>query len=456
MYQKEGIMSDIIKDWDIIKDILKKEYEVSKVSFEAWIEPLKIDRIEDDTIYIVCESQLNLNYIYRKFLKPLMVVIEEYTGKKYQCELILPEQVKEVSQIEKSSASFLNDTKDNIGLNPSYTFETFVVGQSNRFARAAALAVADAPGEIYNPLFLYGGVGLGKTHLMQSVAHYVYEHNPNMKILYVSSETFTNELIEAIREGNIKISKFREKYRNIDVLLIDDIQFIIGKEATQEEFFHTFNELYNARKQIIITSDKPPKDMETLEERIRSRFECGLTADIGQPDYETRMAILRKKQEKDGINLNDEVLDYIAKNIKSNVRELEGALNKLLAFKKLTNTDDITIEIAQSELANVINPNVPKEITLQLIVEIVSEHFNITLEQMLSKARTNEIVKPRMIAMYLAKNLTNSSLEAIGAFLGGRDHSTIIHGINKIGSQIDNDPELKSQIEIIKNKISPG
>ena len=450
-------MIDIEQNWDEIIDILKKEYDISQVAFNAWFEPLKIDRIENDTIYIVCESELNKSYLNRKFLKPLSVVIEEYTQKKCNIAILLPEEAKGKNASNSSSSAFSQEISDNIGLNPSYTFDTFVVGQSNRFARAAALALADAPGDIYHPLFIYGGVGLGKTHLMQSVAHYVHEHNPEMKILYVSSETFTNELIEAIREGNTKnVSKFREKYRSIDVLLIDDIQFIIGKEATQEEFFHTFNELYNSRRQIIITSDKPPKDMETLEERIRSRFECGLMADIGQPDYETRMAILRKKQEKDGINLNDEILDYIARNIKSNVRELEGALNKLIAFKKLTNTEEITLEIAESELSNVINPNVPKEITLQLIVEIVSEHFNITLEQMLSKTRSSDIVRPRMIAMYLAKNFTNSSLDAIGTFLGGRDHSTIIHGINKISSQIDEDPELKKQIDTIKNKISPN
>lgn len=449
-------MNDIIKEWPVILDILRKEHEISDVSYDAWIKPLQIEKVDGNDIYIICESELNQSYINRKYLKPLSVIIEEHTGTKYNVNFILPEQAKDL--FPDNSSSTLSETiSDNIGLNPSYTFDTFVVGQSNRFARAAALAVADTPGEIYNPLFLYGGVGLGKTHLMQSVAHYVHEHNPAMKILYVSSETFTNELIEAIREGNTKnVSKFREKYRNIDVLLIDDIQFIIGKEATQEEFFHTFNELYNARKQIIITSDKPPKDMETLEERIRSRFECGLTADIGQPDYETRIAILRKKQEKDGINLSDEVLDYIARNIKSNVRELEGALNKLAAFKKLTGAEEITLETAETELSNVINPNVPREITLQLIVEIVSEHFNITLEQMLSKSRAGDIVRPRMIAMYLAKNMTNSSLDAIGTFLGGRDHSTIIHGIKQIGAKIDEDPDLKNQISIIRNKISPS
>ena len=269
---------------------------------------------------------------------------------------------------------------------------------------------------------------------MHSIAHFIQTNNPEMKVMYVSSEIFTNELIDAIRNGNnSSMNRFREKYRNIDVLLIDDIQFIIGKESTQEEFFHTFNELHLAKKAIIISSDRPPKDMETLEERIRSRFEWGLISDIGSPDYETRMAILRRKNEMDDFELDDEILDYIATNIKSNIRELEGALNKLLAYSNLEHKK-ITMDIAVEELQNIISPDKPKEITPQLIIDVVCEHFNISSEQIVSKSRSNDIAKPRQVAMYLCKNMTDASLDNIGSLLGGRDHSTVLNGVEKIKS----------------------
>ena len=294
---------------------------------------------------------------------------------------------------------------------------------------------------------------------MHSVAHYILEHDPSKKVLYVTSETFTNELIDALKVGKngneLAMTTFREKYRNNDVLLIDDIQFIIGKESTQEEFFHTFNELYLAKKQIVISSDKPPKDMETLEERIRSRFECGLTADIGSPDYETRMAILRRKEEMDNFHLDDEILKYIATNIKSNIRELEGALNKLLAYSNLEQTE-ITMEVAMKELQNIISPDKPREITPQLIIDVVCEHFHITKEQMISKSRSNDIAKPRQIAMYLCKNMTGVSLENIGELLGGRDHSTVIHGINKVEAELQTNEATVNLLNTIKKKINPN
>ena len=315
--------------------------------------------------------------------------------------------------------------------------------------------MAESPGEVYNPLFIYGGVGLGKTHLMHSIAHFIQSTHPALKVLYVSSETFTNELIEAIRNGNnMAMSRFREKYRSMDVLLIDDVQFIIGKESTQEEFFHTFNELHVAKKQIILSSDRPPKEMETLEERIRSRFEWGLLADIGSPDYETRMAILRKKEELDGVSLDDAILNYIALNIKSNIRELEGALNKLVAYENLVQTE-ITMEIAEKELQNIISPDKPREITPQLIIDVVCEHFHITKEQMISKSRSNDIAKPRQIAMYLCKNMTNASLETIGKAVGGRDHSTVVHGIKKVGDDISTDTSVERLVATIRKKINP-
>jgi chromosomal replication initiator protein len=291
---------------------------------------------------------------------------------------------------------------------------------------------------------------------MHSIGHFILDQNPSANVIYVTSEDFTNEVIDSIRNGNAaSMTKFRDKYRKVDVLMIDDVQFIIGKESTQEEFFHTFNALQTQGKQIILTSDKPPKDMETLEERIRSRFEWGLMADIGVPDYETRMAILRKKAESDNFDIDDEILNYIANNIKSNVRELEGALNKLSAYNNLVNTK-ITMEIAEKELQNYITPDKPKEITPQLIIEVVTEHFHISMDQMISKSRSSDIARPRQIAMFLCKNMTDIPLDTIGSFLGGRDHSTIIHGIRKITEEYENNDSTKALIDTIKKKINPN
>lgn len=449
-------MEHIVEKWDQILQTVKEEHELTDVSFNTWLKPLKVFSVNNNTLYIlVPDEQIGLNYITKKYTLPIKVAVAEIIGEDYDIEFVLPEQAK--SMKTPKPKSFVNTANvDKSSLNPNYTFDTFVVGNNNKLAHAASLAVAESPGDVYNPLFLYGGVGLGKTHLMHSIAHFIQSNNPALKILYVSSETFTNELIEAIRNGNnTAMTKFREKYRNIDVLLIDDIQFIIGKESTQEEFFHTFNELYLAKKQIVISSDKPPKDMETLEERIRSRFECGLTADIGSPDYETRMAILRRKEENDNFHLDDDILDYIATNIKSNIRELEGALNKLLAYSNLENTD-ITMEVAVKELQNIISPDKPREITAQLIIDVVCEHFHIAPEQMISKSRSNEIAKPRQIAMYLCKNMTDISLDSIGSALGGRDHSTIIHGIKKIEEEISANEHTANLINTIKKKINPN
>ena len=450
-------MEQIIEKWEAILQTVKNEHELTEVSFNTWLKPLELFSTKDDTLYILIptDDQMTLNYINRKYTLPIKVAVAEIVGKEYEIEFVLPKQAKTIKP-PKPKAFFNTDSIDKSSLNPNYTFDTFVVGNNNKLAHAASLAVAESPGELYNPLFLYGGVGLGKTHLMHSIAHFMQSDNPNVKIVYVSSETFTNELIEAIRNGNnTAMSKFREKYRNIDVLLIDDIQFIIGKESTQEEFFHTFNELYLNKKQIIISSDKPPKDMETLEERIRSRFECGLTADIGLPDYETRMAILRRKEEMDNFHLDDDILTYIATNIKSNIRELEGALNKLLAYSNLENTD-ITMEVAVKELSNIISPDKPKEITPQLIIDVVCEHFHIAPDQMISKSRSNEIAKPRQIAMYLCKSMTDASLESIGSMLGGRDHSTIIHGIKKVEDDVSTNETSANLIATIKKKINPN
>ena len=450
-------MDKVLEKWDEILSTVKTEHEICDVSFDTWMRPLEVFAIEGNTLYILVPSeQMALSYISKKYYLPLKVAIAEITGVGYDIEFILPEQAKSMnlkSKLPKKPAP-INDSASN--LNPNYTFDTFVVGNNNRFAQSAALAVAESPGEAYNPLYIYGGPGLGKTHLMHSIGHFILNEKPDTKVIYVTSEEFTNEVIESIRNGNASsMTKFRDKYRTVDVLMIDDIQFIIGKESTQEEFFHTFNALQTQGKQIILTSDKPPKEMETLEERIRSRFEWGLMADIGVPDYETRMAILRKKAESDNFSISDDILNYIATNIKSNVRELEGALNKLLAYNNLVGMP-ITMEIAEKELQNIITPDKPKEITPQLIIEVVSEHCHNSLDQMMSKNRSSEIAKPRQIAMYLCKNLTDIPLDTIGALLGGRDHSTIIHGVKKITQEYETNESTRTLIETIKKKINPN
>ena len=366
--------------------------------------------------------------------------------------------------IEASQKKKTKSAAEKAGLNPKYKFDTFVVGGNNNFAHAASLAVAESPGEVYNPLFLYGGVGLGKTHLMHSIAHFILDKNAKKKVLYVTSETFTNELIEALKNGRTAgnesaMSKFRDKYRNNDVLLIDDIQFIIGKESTQEEFFHTFNHLHTSGKQIIISSDKPPKDIETLEARLRTRFEWGLIADISAPDYETRMAILQKKIELDHLekyNIPRDVLQYIAENIKTNIRELEGSLNKLIALYKLNNNDVIDISLASEALRDIVSSQNNRKVTPELILDIVSDHFGISIADLKSNKRSADIANPRQIAMYLIRTMTEVPLKGIGIILGGKDHSTVKYGVEKITNEMKRNETLSNTINIIKKKINPA
>ena len=340
-------------------------------------------------------------------------------------------------------------------LNSKYTFDTFVVGSNNKFAHAAALAVAESPGEIYNPLYLYAGVGLGKTHLMHSIAHFILENDPNKKVLYVTSEEFTNQLIDSIRNGknNSAMTDFRDKYRNIDVLLIDDIQFIIGKESTQEEFFHTFNALYGSKKQIVISSDKAPKDLNVLEERIKSRLEMGLIADISAPDYETRMAILRKKEELEGYHIDDDIIDYIAKNVKSNIRELEGSLNRIRA-KSILEKKDVSLEFAEEILKDYIQPEEEKRITSEMIVEVIAEHFNLSIDEIKSEKRNSKYVYPRKLAMYLCREMTADSLQSIAGLLNRKDHSTVINGIKSIEKDYKTSEETRSDINVLKKKLT--
>lgn len=453
-------MDKVMEKWNEILQMVKEEHGLTDVSFNTWIKPLEVFAIDGNTLYILVPSeQMGLSYINKKYYLPLKVAIGEVTGIEYDIQFILPDQAQSLKFKNNDTPQLEPQTPakgDHSNLNPNYTFDTFVVGNNNRFAHSASLAVAESPGEAYNPLYIYGGPGLGKTHLMHSIGHFIIDQNPDTKVLYVTSEEFTNEVIESIRNGNSSaMTKFRDKYRTVDVLMIDDIQFIIGKESTQEEFFHTFNTLQTQGKQIILTSDKPPKEMETLEERIRSRFEWGLMADIGTPDYETRMAILRKKAETDNFDIDDDILNYIASNISSNIRELEGALNKLLAFHNLEHTH-ITMDIAERELSNIITPDKPREITAQLIIEVVSEHFHISVDQMISKTRSSEIARPRQITMYLCKTMTSDSLDVIGQLLGGRDHSTIIHGIKKVTKDYEENDSTRTLIETIKKKINPN
>ena len=448
--------------WDGILQTIRQDNGLSDVAFKTWLLPLKIFRIDDNVLKITAPFDQAVTYIENKYKTFLYVAVAEAMGTEYEIRIMTEEEAekeKKAAPQPKSApgpAAKQTDSK-NTNLNPKYTFETFVIGSNNRFAHAASVAVAESPGKEYNPLFLYGGVGLGKTHLMHSVAHYILKRDASARVLYVTSEVFTNELIDSIRNGNnTSMTKFREKYRNIDVLLIDDIQFIIGKESTQEEFFHTFNALHGANKQIIVSSDRPPKDLETLEARLQSRFEWGLIADISSPDYETRMAILRKKEEIDGYNIDDEVIRYIANNIKSNIRELEGALNKLVALSNLENRE-INLSMAEEVLKDIISPNEKREITPQVILEVVADHYNVSPGDIIGGKRNAEIVTPRQIVMYLCREITDTSYKNIGILLGNRDHSTVISGDNKIREKLQkNDSKLKNNIDIIRKKLSTG
>lgn len=449
--ERHGIKMDEIKDnWTAIKESIKKEYELTDISYKTWVESLEYLNVVNDVVNIVIPAEQShmLDYISSRYTSFFKVTITERFNHYYDVKFVLE---KDVKTLQENSTNY-----ELANLNPKYKFDTFVVGSSNKFAHSASLAAAESPGDTYNPLYLYGGPGLGKTHLMHSIGHFILEQNPDMKVLYVTSEEFTNEVIESIRSGNAaSMTKLREKYRTVDVLMIDDVQFIIGKESTQEEFFHTFNVLHSARKQIILSSDKPPKEIETLDERFRSRFEWGLIADIQPPDYETRMAILRKNAESCSRAINDEIIKYIATNIKSNIRELEGAFNKIVAAGKL-NKVDVTLELAEEALKDIIYPDKSKEITPTLIINIVAEHFSVKPEDITSKKRNSEFVLPRQIVMYLCRELTATSYIDIGKILGKKDHTTIMHGVKKITAEMQGNEELRNKVDIIIKKINPS
>ena len=458
-------MEELKQKWDLIIQTLKEDYDITDMSFRTWIKPIQVYSVVGDKITLLIPENNNdsdgkglsynmrVGYIERKYLAAITLTIAEIMGREYDVTLMSSIDKEKIDKKQKQKDTSASKNNNIQNLNPNYTFETFVIGNNNNLAHAASLAVAETPGEVYNPLFIYGGVGLGKTHLMQAIAHFIIKTKPELKVLYVTSETFTNELIDSVK--NQKNSEFREKYRNIDVLLIDDIQFIIGKESTQEEFFHTFNALYQDRKQIVISSDRPPKEMETLSERLRTRFEMGLPVDIQIPTYETKMAILNKKAELGGYDIPYEVKDYVATHIKSSIRELEGALTKLSAFAKLS-SNPITVEFAEEALKDLISPDSRREITPELIIDIVAEHFNIKSEDILSQKRSADIVYPRQIAMYLCRQMTTNTVQSLGKTFGNRDHTTILHGADKINKMVISDENTKSTIDILIKKINPS
>ena len=453
-------LQTLIDKWDLILSTFKEEHEIIDVSFKTWIKPLKIYKLDGNVLTLTFSSleddastdERSIVYIEKRYLKFLEVTVCEVMNKEYQVIIMSSAEKKEDELKKKTSSVSTDNSLASQNLNPNYTFDTFVIGTNNNLAHAASLAVAETPGQIYNPLFIYGGAGLGKTHLMQAIAHFIIASDPSKKVLYVTSETFTNELIESVKTN--KNTEFRNKYRNIDVLLIDDIQFIIGKVSTQEEFFNTFNDLYLLGKQIVISSDRPPKEMETLPDRLRTRFESGLPVDIQIPTYETKMAI-NKKSEALGIDFPYEVKDYVATNITSSIRELEGALTKLSAYSKLSHTP-LTAEFAENTLKDLISPYSKKEITPELIIDVVAEHFHIKPEDIISHKRSADIAFPRHIAMYLCRQMTQTPLEAIGKALGGRDHSTILYGSEKIAKETANNETTKSTIDILIKKLNPS
>lgn len=450
------INSEIQEIWQKTLAIIEKQ--VSKPSFETWLKSTKPITFVNETMIIEVPNDFAKEWLESRYTELIKSNLAHIMEKQVGVTFALPNENLESFSFPpvtdfKPKSEHIEDVAMPTHLNPRYTFDTFVVGNSNRFAHAASLAVAEAPAKAYNPLFIYGGVGLGKTHLMQAIGHYILDQNRATRVVYISSEKFTNELINSIRDD--KTVDFRNKYRNMDILLVDDIQFLAGKERTQEEFFHTFNALYEANKQIIISSDRPPKEIPTLEDRLRSRFEWGLITDIQPPDLETRIAILRKKAQLENLMVPNDVMLYIANRIHSNIRELEGALIRVMAFSSLTNSE-ITPELAAEALKDIIPPQKPKQITIDLVQKTVGDYFNLRIEEFKAKKRTRAVAFPRQIAMYLCRELTDNSLPKIGEEFGGRDHTTVIHAHEKISSDLNEDANLQSVVKEIQHRILNG
>ncbi|MFC0561292.1 chromosomal replication initiator protein DnaA [Halalkalibacter alkalisediminis] len=442
-------MENIHDLWD--QALAEIEKKVSKPSFETWLKATKANDIQNDLIIITAPNEFARDWLEDHYAELTSDTIEQLTGTRLKPKFVIPQHEMEDDFIPDPIPKKQSRQDENAGnsstktmLNDKYMFDTFVIGSGNRFAHAASLAVAEAPAKAYNPLFIYGGVGLGKTHLMHAIGHYVMDHNPNAKVVYLSSEKFTNEFINAIRDN--KAVHFRNKYRNVDVLLIDDIQFLAGKEQTQEEFFHTFNALHEESKQIVISSDRPPKEIPTLEDRLRSRFEWGLITDITPPDLETRIAILRKKAKAENLDIPNEVMLYIANQIDTNIRELEGALIRVVAYSSLIN-QDMNADLAAEALKDIIPNSKPRILTITDIQKLVGEHYHVKLEDFKAKKRTKSVAFPRQIAMYLSRELTDASLPKIGSEFGGRDHTTVIHAHEKISKLLATDQELQDKVQ---------
>ncbi|NLC53374.1 MAG: chromosomal replication initiator protein DnaA [Firmicutes bacterium] len=442
-----------IEDLEAIWSKVQEEMEplMTKPSYETWLKPAKPWKIEEGSLYIEVPNEFARDLLESRYAPSIMTSLRKYIPEDLHLKfVILKSTPNDAEEASTTLPSNFTGEENLLNLNPKYTFESFVVGDSNRFAHAASLAVAEAPARAYNPLFIYGGVGLGKTHLMQAIGHFVMENNPYYKVVYVSSEKFTNELINAIQKN--KTAGFRGKYRTVDLLLVDDIQFLAGKESTQEEFFHTFNALHEASKQIVISSDRPPKEIPTLEDRLRSRFEWGLITDIQAPDLETRIAILQKKATAEGWKLPNDVFVYIANLINSNIRELEGALIRVIAYSSLTKRE-ITIELAEEVLRDIISTQQATRITIPLIQQAVAEYYDLTVEDLKSKRRTQNITLPRQIAMYLSRELTDSSLPKIGEEFGGRDHTTVMHGCDRVKEFMGVDPSVNQAIKDLTQEL---
>lgn len=428
--------------WEKSLEQLKKE--LTQLSYDQWVRDLKPVSMDEDMLVLECTNEFNRNTLRNLYSNVISNAINTANSTSLGVLFVDPSERDRYLKPTKSTA------RQETLLNPRYTFDTFVIGNSNHFAYAASKAVAASPSKAYNPLFIYGGVGLGKTHLMHAIGHEVFLSKPNARIMYVTSETFTNELIQSIQDN--RNVQFRNRYRNVDVLMVDDIQFIAGKDSTQQEFFHTFNALHNANKQIVISSDKPPREIPTLEERLRSRFEWGLIADIQPPDLETRIAILRKKAMSENLSITDDVLSYIAEKINSNIRELEGFLTRVMAYATLTQKP-IKLELAETALKDILPGVTRRQITPQLIQQIVADYYSIDKDGLLAKRKDRQFAYPRQIAMYLCRKLTDHSLPSIGKLFGGRDHSTVMHACEKIASDLENDPQLKTNIDDIINRI---
>lgn len=445
-------MQNIQELWqEILKQISEK---LSKPSFDTWFNETEAIRLTNDTLYIYVPNDFVKDWLNKNYKKLIEDILLDFTGSQLSVFLTTSQQLEETSignsiNTVKIEVASTNEEYRNI-LNPKYIFETFVIGTGNRFAHAASLAVAEAPAKSYNPLFLYGGVGLGKTHLMHAIGHFVKGYNRDANVVYLSSEKFTNEFIIAIRDN--KTEDFRSKYRNVDVLLIDDIQFLAGKESTQEEFFHTFNTLHEANKQIVISSDRPPKEIPTLEDRLRSRFEWGLITDIQPPDLETRIAILQKKANAENLDIPTEVMMYIANQINTNIRELEGALIRVVAYSSLINKD-IDIELATEALKDIVPSAKPKTITIYDIQKIACDFYGIKIEEIKGRKRTRSVVLPRQIAMYLSREMTDLSLPKIGEEFGGKDHTTVIHAHEKIQSLLRTDRNIQKVVNEVSSRI---